>query len=150
MLQTVKASYTAISSVHLDGQCQAQGAFPDSTCTPGDVFTDATASDVCTPGYTKTVRNVPTSLKNQVYANYGILSHSSGEYEVDHFIPLELGGSNDITNLWPEPASPVPGFHEKDQVENYLHGQVCSGAMTLAEAQSEISTNWEDVYNSMP
>ena len=52
--------------------------------------------------------------KEQVYAEYGIVSHTTGEYEVDHFVPLELGGSNDISNLFPEAASPKPGFHEKD------------------------------------
>jgi hypothetical protein len=63
---------------------------------------------------------------------------------------LELGGSNDLANLWPEAASPTPGFHQKDQVENYLHDQVCSGAMTLKDAQNEIATNWLVVYNRMP
>src|SRR5437868_7021359 len=41
------------------------------------------------------------------------------------------------------------GFHEKDQVENYLHDQVCSGAMSLKDAQKEIATNWLAVYNRM-
>jgi len=41
-------------------------------------------------------RNVPESEKRQVYAEYGIRSHASGQYEVDHLIPLELGGSNSI------------------------------------------------------
>jgi hypothetical protein len=36
-------------------------------------------------------RNVPESEKRQVYAEYRIRSHSSGQYEVDHLIPLELG-----------------------------------------------------------
>lgn len=130
--------------------CQAQGALPDPTCTPGNTFANVTADQVCTPGYSRGVRNVPQSEKDQVYANYDIASHSPGQYEVDHFIPLELGGSNDISNLWPEPAAPQPGFHQKDRVENYLHGQVCSGAMTLSNAQSEISTNWLNVYNNLP
>ncbi len=62
---------------------------------------------------------------------------------------LELGGSNDISNLWPEPANPQPGFHEKDKIENYLHAQVCSGAISLQEAQREIATNWYAVYQRM-
>ncbi|MBA2680272.1 MAG: HNH endonuclease [Ktedonobacteraceae bacterium] len=142
------ALHSTLSSQHLSfaAQCLAQGALPDPICTPGSVFAGVTASEVCTPGYSKSVRNVPTSVKNQVYASYGIMTHSPGEYEIDHHIPLELGGSNEVTNLWPEPASPAPGFHEKDKVENYLHAQVCSGAMALDEAQHEISTNWLDVY----
>jgi hypothetical protein len=96
------------------------------------------------------VRNVTTSTKNMVYTEYGITHHTTGEYEVDHLVSLELGGSNDISNLWPEAASPRPGFHEKDKVENYLHAQVCSGAISLARAQLEIAGNWLDVYNGLP
>jgi hypothetical protein len=96
------------------------------------------------------VRDVTEEEKNQVYAEYGITSHRTGEYEVDHLVSLELGGSNDIANLWPEAASPRPGFHEKDQVENFLHDQVCSGAMPLTQAQEQIATNWLAVYEKMP
>ncbi len=96
------------------------------------------------------MRDVPESEKNDVYAEYGIKTHRTGEYEVDHLVSLELGGSNDIANLWPEAANPRPGFHEKDQVENYLHDQVCSGAVPLDQAQYQIATNWLQVYNTMP
>jgi len=92
---------------------------------------------------------VPQSVKNQAYSSYGITSRNPGEYEVDHLVSLELGGSNDIANLWPELATPTPGFHQKDQVENYLHDQVCKGAISLAQAQNEIATNWFAVYNRM-
>jgi hypothetical protein len=109
-----------------------------------------TVSQICQPGYSSQVRNVPDSEKNQVYAEYGVKSHTTGQYEVDHLVSLELGGSNDISNLWPEPAEPRPGFHEKDKVENYLHNQVCSGAISLQQAQIEIATNWMTVYQQMP
>ncbi len=142
-------------SAHLGKQtktsgCEAHGGLPDSACTPGAIFPNATPEVICVYGYTRTVRNVPFSEKDQVYAEYGISHHVPGQYEVDHLVPLELGGSNDIANLWPEAASPTPGFHEKDQVENYLHDQVCSGAMSLKDAQKEIATNWLAVYNRMP
>src|SRR6266568_7670322 len=130
--------------------CMAHGGLPDSACTPGAIFPNATVQQICTPGYSSSVRNVPTSEKDQAYAEYGIFSHSAGQYEVDHLVSLELGGSNDIANLWPEAASPKPGFHEKDKVENYLHAQVCSGAISLQQAQIEIATNWLAVYNQMP
>ena len=65
---------------------------------------------------------------------------------MDHLVPLELGGSNDIGNLWPEVAEPRPGFHEKDKVENYLHEQVCSGAISLKQAQAEIAGNWPPAW----
>ena len=130
--------------------CVAHSGLPDSACTPGAIFPNATVQQICTSGYASSVRNVPYSEADQVYAEYSIYHHYSGQYEDDHLVPLELGGSNDIANLWPELASPAPGFHQKDQVENYLHDQVCSGAMSLKEAQTEIATNWIAVYNRMP
>ncbi len=130
--------------------CVVNGALPDAACTPGAILADATTDQICTPGYSKNVRNVSTQEKDQVYREYGIKSHTVGEYEVDHLISLELGGSNGIANLWPEAAEPRPGFHEKDKVENYLHDQVCNGKMSLQEAQYEIATDWMSVYNRMP
>lgn len=130
--------------------CQVNGPLQDTGCTPGDILPSVTKSQVCQSGYASSVRNVSTSTKNEVYRSYGITSHRSGQYEVDHLVSLELGGSNDISNLWPEAASPTPGFHEKDKVENYLHDQVCSGAISLKQAQTEIATNWLNVYDAMP
>src|SRR5512140_511588 len=114
--------------------CISANSLPDAACTPGAIFTDATVDKICTPGYSTSVRNVPSEAKRRAYDEYGIVSHEPGQYEVDHLIALELGGSNGIANLWPEPAEPRPGFHEKDQVENYLRDQVCSGKMSLAQA----------------
>ena len=125
------------------------GALPDQTCTPGAVFPNATKEAICVSGYTKTVRNVSTSTKNKVFAEYGITSHNGSTYEVDHEIPLELGGSNDITNLWPEAAEPRPGFHEKDKLENKLKTMVCKGSMTLQDAQQDISSDWLKTYNAI-
>ncbi len=130
--------------------CVIDGKFPDKACTPGDILPNVTKAEICKPGYAQGTRDVPNSEKEQVYTEYGIASHTPGQYEVDHFVSLELGGSNDVSNLWPEAANPKPGFHEKDKVENYLHDQVCSGALTLQQAQIQIATNWLDVYNSMP
>ena len=130
--------------------CVSSNALPDPACTPGAIIPEATRDQICTPGYSSQVRNVPDSVKNQAYAEYGILSHTPGQYEVDHLISLELGGSNDIANLWPEPADPRPGFHEKDKVENYLHDQVCNGSISLQDAQYKIANDWFTVYNTLP
>ena len=50
-----------------------------------------------------------------------------GAYELDHLIPLELGGGNAATNLWPEAHHGVGSASVKDQLENHLHVLVCSG-----------------------
>ena len=119
---------------------------PDRTLTPGDTL-DVTKDDICVPGYTKKVRNVPKAVKDQVYASYGIKSRSPGEYEVDHLISLELGGSNSIKNLWPESYKTTPwNAHVKDKLENRLHDDVCSGKTDLKTAQQQIATDWIGTY----
>lgn len=72
--------------------------WPDARLTPGDVLTtDATA--VCTPGYSRSVRDVPMFLKQQVYRDYEVLWREPREYKIDPLMSLELGGSNSIRNL---------------------------------------------------
>jgi hypothetical protein len=66
--------------------------------------------------------------------------------EIDHVVPLELGGSNDSANLFPEPGSGSAGYHVKDELENRLHDLVCGGALSLATARRGIATNWETLY----
>ena len=114
---------------------------PDPACSPGAVLTTDTKV-ICVVGYTKTVRDVSDSLKKKVFKEYGILWSKHSNYEVDHIISLELGGSNDISNLFPESFLVNNGARIKDKFENYLHKQVCDGKITLKEAQKEISTNW--------
>lgn len=121
-------------------------ARPNPILTPGDVFAGVGAAQICVKGYSTNVRDVSTEEKDRVYAEYGIAHHTTGQYEVDHLVPLELGGSNDIKNLWPEPALPTPGFHQKDLLENKLHDLVCAGAMPLAVAQHAIASDWYGAY----
>ena len=130
--------------------CQVRGPLPDPDCTPGSIFPDATAEITCVSGYTKTVRNVSTKLKKQVYASYGVpYPQPRGTYEADHLIPLALGGDNDIANLFPESGNTTPGFREKDIVENYLRGEVCDGRVSLKSAQMQIAENWVAVYDKL-
>ncbi|MGI9147959.1 MAG: HNH endonuclease [Chloroflexota bacterium] len=132
-----------------DSGCTIRDNQPDHACTPGAIFPNVTVAQVCQPGYPSSVRNVPVAISREVYREYGILERTRGEYEVDHSVPLEVGGSNDVANLWPEAAEPRPGFHEKDQVENYLHEQVCAGRLKLFEAQRATATNWLEVYRRL-
>jgi hypothetical protein len=71
--------------------------------------------------------------------------------EIDHLIPLLLGSTNDISNLWPQRYSGTPwSAHIKDKYENFLHAQICAGKMTLEQAQKEISSDWIAGYKSHP
>jgi len=119
---------------------------PDANMTPSDTF-DVTAQDICTRGYARKVRDVPAEMKREVYREYGIISHGPGDYEIDHLIPLELGGSNSIKNLWPESHRTSPwNAQVKDRLEDKLHALVCSGQLDLKTAQQAIASNWIEAY----
>lgn len=69
------------------------------------------------------------------------------EFEIDHLISLELGGTNEITNLWPQSYLTTPwNAHLKDKLENRLHKLVCNGVITLDTAQKEIREDWTKAY----
>ena len=128
--------------------CMIHGALPDAACTPGAVMT--TDLDVICDESTRERRHVEASVRKAAFTEYGFIvpeaRDARGAFEVDHLVPLELGGANGIENLWPQPAEPRPGYHEKDRVEDYLHKEVCSHAMSLDEAQRTIATDWLTVW----
>lgn len=136
-----RASRTALSADQAGSPI-----LPDPKMTPGATL-PVTTGDICVSGYSKKVRNVPADVKQQVYTEYGIASHAPGEYEVDHLISLELGGSNSIKNLWPQSYVTQPwNAHVKDKLENELHAEVCAGKIDLPTAQHEIATDWIASY----
>ena len=95
----------------------------------------------------KEVRAVPAWLKRQAYAEYGITQYKTGDYEVDHLIPLSLGGSNSIRNLWPQSTKTSPwNSYVKDALESKLHNLVRTGKLDLKTAQREIASNWIEAY----
>lgn len=125
------------------------GVYPDPALTPGDtdpaVTQDTIKETICKHGYTKTVRNVTSAMKKEVFAEYKIKDHF-GDYEVDHFISLELGGSNAIKNLWPESYKIEWNARKKDVVETYLGHEICQGRISLLDAQKAIREDWVKVY----
>ena len=123
---------------------------PDPSCTPGvynSAVTQSTiGSTICVSGWTATVRP-PTSytnaLKAQGIIDYGYSDTNMSDYEEDHQIPLELGGSpRDPNNLWPEPHSGTKNSTTKDGVETKLKNAVCNGTITLNAARTAIKANW--------
>lgn len=123
------------------GRCRyrAGGALPDPRCTPGAAFAHVALATMCAYGYTARVRDVSEATKRAIYAAYGIERHYPGEYEIDHLIPLDIGGSNARANLWPQPA---PAYHVKDRLEARLGREVCAGRVSLRAAQQAIAANW--------
>jgi hypothetical protein len=134
--------------------------YPDPARTPGaanpNITQDNIQDTICNPRWsTRSIRpaaSYTNHLKVEQIREYAYSDLSLKDYEEDHFIPLELGGNPaDPRNLWPEPfetSIPEGGAHAKDKVENYLHEEVCSGSLTLGQAQKEITQDWYRVYTT--
>lgn len=143
----VTGAPVTVDAARLTG-CQIRGPLPDPTCTPGAIQSTDVAA-ICTSGWASAHRDVPLAEWNQVFAEYGVSVHSSATYEVDHLIPLELGGSNAISNLFAEPANIPMGYHQKDQAENAAHDAVCSGKLSLSYAQVQFARDWTVLYQQL-
>jgi len=126
-------------------------ANPDRRCSPGAYYTGLTKAVLCSSAFhTGDVRNLPDSEKHAVEVEYGLAPRGYGHtLEIDHIVSLELGGSNDIANRFPEKANANPGYGVKDLLENKVHDLVCSGTMTLRAAQTGIASNWQALYRTV-
>jgi hypothetical protein len=134
----------AVAVLHFGGGNSPAGVvLANPALTPGSLnpnVTQATIrSTICVRGWTATVRpasSYTSALKSQQMPRYGESGPSSA-YQEDHLISLELGGNpTDPGNLWPEP---YPRAADVDKIENALNAEVCSGRLSLAQAQHDES-----------
>lgn len=105
---------------------------------------------ICVSGWTKTIRpsaSYTNKLKAKQIKQFG-LTGAISDYEEDHLISLEIGGNpTSEKNLWPQLWVGDYNAHMKDQLENSLKREVCTGKITLLQAQSEVSKDWIAAYN---
>ena len=138
--------------------------YPNPTLTTG--VADTLSSDDLTKRYTENCpahktsctysqahRDVPDSEHKSVYDEYSVpqLERNRKDGEVDHFYPLCAGGSNDIKNLWYQPATNLWngknfGYHEKDKLETYICVQIKNGKLDPKDAYDRITTDWVQFY----
>lgn len=139
------AELTALIPSSPSLHCSSEDGLPDSDCTPGVILTTK-KTDICNGVSTRTVRppsSYTNKLKKAQIVEYGWGDVAPGGYEEDHLISLEIGGHPyDPKNLWPEPHPGKYGSLQKDKVENWLHKQICSGVMTVEDAQKGVRTDW--------
>ncbi len=134
----------------------ATAALPDPSRTPGALNPAVTQRDIystiCVRGWTRTVRppeSYTERLKREQIRQYAYRDRWLRDYEEDHLVPLELGGSPaSPRNLWPEPHHVAGGWgsYRKDRLENRLNHLVCRGRITLAVARRAIARNWIGAY----
>ena len=135
----------------------AAARLPLRRLTPGAIDPRVTQANlrrtICRPGgYTRSVRppeRYTERLKRRLIAAYGYADRRLGHYELDHLIPLGVGGApRDPRNLWPQPHRVVGGWgsYAKDRLELRLHDLVCPGRLPLARALRAIADDWIAAY----
>lgn len=129
--------------------CQIINYLPDSSCTPGAIKPDISINEVCQSNLNQFENDIPTTTADKVYKSYGLSNKDRSEYKIDYLITPELGGTSDIDNLWPEPITGQFTYAQKDEVENFLHNQVCQGKIKLRQAQYAIASNWLEIYKNL-
>ena len=131
----------------LNGPCHVvNGDRPDASCTPGAYDPAITAAILCAPDHRTSSYRASEYQTNKFKWNVAEPAYGQVEVkgELDHLVPLELGGANDASNLWVEPGT-IP--NPKDHIENVLHDWVCSvdGVLAqhrLSQAQIDVAVNW--------
>jgi len=129
---------------------------PNLHITPGVARHDLTLTKICNTKWGRDARHVTEAMKRQVFAAYGLsgnkdracVADQHGQRcEIDHLISRELGGADDVRNLWPQPYGTHPwNAHTKDRIENRLHKEVCAKRITLQQAQHAIVRDWTAAY----
>jgi hypothetical protein len=120
---------------------------PDPALTPGAVRTTDT-SEICSTG-TRQLRHWSRDRDDRIMAEYGLPGGAHPDYEIDHLVPLGVGGADDDRNLWPEPrrsVEPVWNAERKDELEWKLRELVCSGALGVRQAQKAFADDWTEAY----
>lgn len=114
-----------------------------------DVTEDTKAKTICVAGYTAQVRPplyITQLIKKRLLEAQGKTWDDAKNYELDHIIPLYLGGepgdldhtSNFQLQLWPEAK-------RKDRVEAVAGQCVCNGQVPLDEARADLE-DWQAAY----
>jgi hypothetical protein len=106
-------------------------------------------STICVAGWAKTVRPSAQALrpiKQKLMTQIG--ATNSQLYQLDHIVPIELGGALlDERNMQLQAYAGECSARHKDKLENELSRLVCAGALTLEAAQSEIANDWIASYS---
>ena len=88
-------------------------------------------------------------MKRQQLRQFNYADRNPQNYEQDHLIPLSIGGNpSDPKNLWPQPRAGQWGAEQKNDLEFVVYKMVCTGDISLAEAQQRVARNWIEAYQA--
>jgi hypothetical protein len=143
----MKPSILAAVALLLAGPAMAQAIVPDPTLTPGAVRTTDVGAICSTP--TSGLRHWNRERDDRILAEYGLPPGPHPDWEIDHLIPLCLGGADTDSNLWPEPRRSIAKewpAELKDDLEHRLCEMVCARELDVKDAQAEIAEDWITSY----
>jgi hypothetical protein len=142
----VGAAFLAVLLVIFQSTVNAEGPKPKLAITPGETRS-ITLEEVCRYPHAEVVsENIPAEMRGRVFAAYGLKASQRDQFEVDYLITPDLGGTESIRNLWPQPYSVRWNARVKDRLEERLHELVCGGKLDLATAQRDIAVDWIAAY----
>lgn len=119
---------------------------PRPDLTPGNARA-ITVDEVCGGRPLRLGPRVAPWVPRQVFESYGADFSRAADYELDFLVTPELGGTSDVSNLWPQPFRATPwNAHVKDELERLFQAKVCDGSMSLATAQEHLATDWIAAY----
>lgn len=113
---------------------------PDPVLTPGAVR-PLTTDVICQTKWGLDKRFVTERMKRHVLRAYRA-ADVPGTL-IDHVVPRQLGGRDDILNLYPQT---IDQSRVKDRLENKLSALVCAKQLTLTAAQRAIAKDWVAAY----
>lgn len=128
---------------------------PNLQITPGAVRAGLSKQKICTIKWGQDARHVTEAMKRQVFTLYGYSGNDDPRCvragkrrcEIDHLISRELGGADDVSNLWPQAYGTSPwNAVKKDTLENRLRRELCAGNITLKEARDMLVNDWREAY----
>jgi hypothetical protein len=120
---------------------------PDPVLTPGATRTTNIGEICSTP--TRELRHWSRERDDRISSEYGLPTGPHPTLEIDHLIPLCLGGADSDANLWPEPRRSIEKQFPaelKDDLEHRLCEMVCAGELGVKQAQSELAEDWTESY----
>lgn len=138
----------------------APSEIPDDSLTPG-LIASSNAAEVCghTGGttYSKAHRVTTAADKAADFAKYGLTVPRGAQrvtWEIDHRLPIALGGADDPKNRWPEPDAEHHdgikfGYHQKDKLELWAWEHTCKfHDLSLEDAQAMFlaPSDWRQHY----
>jgi hypothetical protein len=128
---------------------------PDLQLTPGEVRAGLSKQRICEIEWGRDERHVTEEMKREVFRLYGYTGYDdprcvpAGQRrcEIDHLISRELGGADEVINLWPQAYGTSPwNAVKKDRLENRLHKEMCAGRITLKAARAMLVNDWREAY----